>query len=79
MLRFETYDVQPGEVTLRLNWHPVRILPATAHGAWSGELTAVLPARWANPRGPNVISFTATGRAPSWSTWGVRTLALVDR
>ena len=71
--------IQPGEVTLRLNWHPVRILPPTAQGAWSGELTAVLPARWANRWGPNVISFTATGRAPGWSTWGVRTMALVDR
>jgi hypothetical protein len=79
VLRFEAYDVQPGEVTLRVNWHPVSILPATPSGVWSGELSAVLPARWLNQEGPNYVSFTARGRYPIWRTWGVRTVGLAAR
>ncbi|MFN2543639.1 MAG: hypothetical protein ABR600_03575 [Actinomycetota bacterium] len=76
VLRVNGYDVQGGEVAVALNWHPVATLPAAPASAWSGELALTLPGRWANSRGPNVITFTAMGAFPHWRTWGVRMRSL---
>jgi hypothetical protein len=79
LLRFQAYGVQRGEVTLRVNWHPVSILAPTTSGEWGQDLRALLPARWLQSSGPNFISFTAKGRAPRWGRWGIRTFGLSVR
>ena len=69
-LTYEVFDAQPGEVIVRLNWHPIAVVPAGTTGTWSGARTLRLPPRFLYRTGKNYISFTATGGG----TWGVRTV-----
>ena len=71
-LTFRAFDTQPGEVVLRVNWRPVRVLPGGTAGGWGPPSTVRIPARFFHPYGQNVVSFTASHMGP----WGVRTIRL---
>ena len=74
-LTYQVFDAQQGEVTARVNWHPVAVVTAGATGTWSGARTLRLPGRFLYRTGKNYISFTATGGG----TWGVRTVRVARR
>jgi hypothetical protein len=76
VLQFEVFDVQPGELTLWINWQRVATIFRSPDGAWS--ITRRLPIADALlvDAETNVIAFTATGDYPNWSTWGVRAVQL---
>jgi hypothetical protein len=71
-LTYQALDAQRGEVTLRVNWHPVEEVPPTPPGAWGAARSVRLPGRFFRSGGDNIVSFTAQGGG----TWGVRTLSI---
>ena len=71
-LTYRAFGVRGGQVTLRVNWHPVEVLPASPAGPAGIAMSIRLPGRWFHRGGDNFVSFTASGRVP----WGVRTLRL---
>ena len=71
-LTYQAFDAQQGEVTLRVNWHQVHVVPATATGAWGSPQRVSLPGRWLRPDGKNYVAFTARGTGD----WGVKTVSL---
>jgi hypothetical protein len=72
ILTFRAFDAQPGEVTLRVNWRPVRVLPEGPASGWGPPTTVRIPGRFFDPHGANVVSFTAGHRG----AWGVQTIRL---
>jgi hypothetical protein len=75
-LTFQAFDVQPREVSLRVNWRSVRQLTPTIGGTWSAAQTVRLPGSLLRRRGQNFIQFVARGRYPNWSVWGVQVQGL---
>jgi len=71
-LTYRAFDAQPGEVVLRVNWRPVRVLQAGPAGGWGPRTIVKIPARFFHRRGHNVVSFTAHPKR----AWGVRTIRL---
>ncbi len=73
---YQAFDVGAGEVTLWINWQPVKTLNRGPAGKWTRTRTIPIPdAIWPDDV-TNVIGFTAVGDFPSWSTWGVRQVNL---
>ncbi len=78
-VRYQGFDLGPGEVELWVNWQPVRTLGAAAPGGWSPVRTPTIPDGLLNTDAPNSIRFVAVGDYPGWSVWGVRGVSLVRR
>jgi hypothetical protein len=76
-LRFEATGIQPGEVAVIVNWHPVGNVHATG-GSWEQQRIRI-PARYLRGDSQNTIGFVADGRYPDWHIWGVRDVRLVRR
>lgn len=66
-------DEHSSKVQLSVNDHRVADLEPTAGASpWEGPQRVDVPRRYWNEEEDNVISFTANGDWPDWSTWGVR-------
>jgi hypothetical protein len=76
VLTFQAFDVQPGEVTLLVNWRPVARLAPTLEGAWSIPRSVRLPSAALRRHEENFIQFVAAGQYPNWSVWGVQVQGL---
>ena len=78
-LEYELFDVSyKGEVTVWVNWTKVRVPYPTAAGQWSERRSIDVADALLSDAGPNVVHFTAEGSYPSWRTWGVRAVKLVQ-
>lgn len=77
-LAFEAFDAEAGEVEVWVNWRKLADVPPTASGEWGGEQSLFVPAARLHADAPNYIHFVAAGDHPSWSTWGVRGVALTS-
>jgi hypothetical protein len=75
-LAYQGFDVGPGEVTLWVNWQPVKTIGKGPAGTWTRTRTISIADEFLVDGGPNFIGFTASGDYPSWSTWGVRGVTL---
>lgn len=75
-LRFEAFDVQPGEVAIYVNWRRLGSAPASAGPAWGEGGVRRIPGHLLNDRDPNYIAFVARGDVEV-RTWGVRGVSLV--
>ncbi|HEX5950077.1 MAG TPA: hypothetical protein VFZ96_03665, partial [Actinomycetota bacterium] len=75
-LRFEAFDVQPGEVSIFVNWRRLGPAPASGGPTWAAGSPHRIPGRLLNDDAANYIAFVAR-RDPQPRTWGVRNVALV--
>lgn len=76
VLRFEAFDVGPGEVRVLVNWRPVAEVAPTLTGQWSEPRFVPVPDSLLHEDGENVIQFVAAGNFPDWDKWGVREVTL---
>ena len=78
LLHLEAYDIAADEVELQVNWRPVTTLAVGAPGTWGlPQQIRILAWRLKDDR-KNLIAFVARGDHPSWSTWGVRNVAVSE-
>lgn len=73
-LRFDVFDVQAGELQIYMNWELLGTVAPGPATAWTGARTLAVPPSVLRTDGQNVITFVASGEAP---TWGVRGVSLV--
>jgi hypothetical protein len=73
-LTFESFDAQPGEVSILVNWRQVGEVAPTV--GWGLPQTVTIPDASFRDAGPNVVGFVASGHDPDWSVWGLRNVAL---
>ena len=76
VLHYEAFDVQPGELSLWVNWRMVAEVEVTAAGSWSERRAISIPDQVLHDASRNVVAFTAAGDHPEWSIWGVRGIQL---
>jgi hypothetical protein len=75
-LTYQGFDLGSGDVTLSVNWQPVKTVGRGPAGAWTRTRTISIADEFLQDNGPNLIGFTAAGDYPHWSTWGVRAVSL---
>jgi hypothetical protein len=75
-LAYQGFDVGPAEITLWVNWQPVKTISRGPAGKWTRTRTIAIADQLLLDDRPNFIGFTASGDYPSWSTWGVRGVTL---
>jgi hypothetical protein len=76
-LVYRGFDVQPGEVSILVNWKPLGEAATTPAGAWGDAQSVSIPEGMLNANGPNYVAFVAQGSFPDWTKWGVRSVGLV--
>jgi len=77
LLDLEAYDIAADEVELLVNWRPFTTLAPGPPETW-GLQQIRIPARRLEDNGKNLIAFVARGDHPTWSTWGVRNVAVSE-
>ena len=70
---FETFDLQPGEVELVVNWQSLGPVPPGE--GWASH-TVTVPDEALRDARPNLIGFVSTATFPDWRDWGVRNVSL---
>jgi hypothetical protein len=75
-LDLEVFDVQRGELRLKVNWQLVARIAPTPQDSWSEQRVISIPGRFLKDHGTNLISFVARGAYPQWHTWGVKGVTL---
>lgn len=78
-LRFQAYDLEPGEVEIYVNWRRLAPVSPSRHAAWDRDRERRIPDRLLNDTGANYIAFVVRGRGVVSPAWGIRDLRLVGR
>jgi hypothetical protein len=79
ILGYEAWDVDYStEVKIALNGHQLGYVPVTGNRAWGPLRRKILPDKWVNDTGTNVLKFSNTGNPPNKYSWGVRNVSFLD-
>lgn len=76
VLSYDAFDAQQGEIAIYVDWRYLGTISPGPTGGWTGMRHRTIPASFLHDSSPNVIQFVAQGTYPSWSAWGVRSVAL---
>ena len=71
---YQGFDLGSGEVTLWVNWQPVKTIRTGPAGSWTRTRTITIADVLMPDSGSIYVGFTAAGDYPSWSAWGVRSV-----